>query len=327
MRACYLAKSLTFSLVLLLGATMSCVTPESDDSDPALAAPKGSIIHIWTRGRGQYENHAVIEKLGEKAYDPAKNKARRAAIYDLQYGRKVQVAGAWLNDIISEYKPTLDSDMIILHFSNQLAIPVPLVDDGENSISKQVFLAFHIKDEDGKWSSDFPDIERINDQNIVVRRIRFTVNKIVVSSPEHPFTESIRASRARKFSPWRYANDLVGIEFVDQAAWERQFEVGNGRVAAGQDVFLQRCQYCHGVRSIGSPRGWDFDGPIKAHVKRDAESLFYHVKFPKAFAAEYGTSMPTQPTFTENEANDLWLWMRTISRRKSMHPYLPPAAR
>lgn len=301
----------------------SCVTPDTSVPNEEEPIPPGYRIHLWTRANGRFEDHRNHQRVNEKVFDWDKNKLYDAQIYDLQYDQTLKFKGLWLNDVLAAYPPDPQSDMILLHFRNKIMIPVPLSTAEENAIRKRVFVAFRIQADGRNWTTDIPDVVRTNDRNQVVRRLRFDVNKIVVSSPQHPFLESAGGNRARRFSPWRYANDLVGVEFVNQSAWDQQFFAGPGQVAAGQDVFLSRCQYCHSVRGVGSERGWDFAGPVKIYKKRNAESLYYHVKYPKAFAAEYGISMPTQPTFTEKEADDLWEWLRAIAKKKHLEPYVP----
>jgi hypothetical protein len=165
----------------------------------------------------------------------------------------------------------------------------------------------------GEWTTEFPAIEK-RDTGMKDRRpIRFNRNKLVVRDVWHPM---VSTKGEAKFSPWLHVDSLLGMEFVDSAAYYRQFQVATNPVSErGYAVFLDRCQFCHGARTVGATFGWDFVEPVPLHTYRSPDRLFLHIRYRAGDAPEKGLMMPAFKDLGPNDAQAVWSWIKDLSER------------
>jgi len=275
-------------------------------------------IRCWIRGQGQYEDGEIVKPDGERMLnlDTLPKISRKSK--DIQYdGATRTYIGVKLTDVIDACKLTNAAvDAVLLHFANGMIVPVSYPD---SSLTKMdALVALGIRGKSDKDLKSFPPVgkkdERFNDP----RPIRFTTNKIVVTSGFHP---DVAESTAKDgFTPWRFTDTLKGIEFVNRKAWFAQFDV-DAAASEGFKVYQTRCQYCHGARKVGASFGWDYVTPLPIFEKRDPKSIFNHLKYPKWDALQMGLMMPAQGKMTEHEAEALWQWMKAVATVKHLKPY------
>lgn len=267
-----------------------------------------NVLAVWARKAGSYSDGAQAGRGRSATLDPYKSSRRLEVrkLHDPQYGETRVYRGIPLS-ALAKTEVARGLDRALFHFANGMIVPLDLVRLGKSD----GFLAVEICDAKGKECSvDFPraprrDVYAIDeDPNPIV----FSWNKVVLPSADE-----------RGFSPWRHADTLVGVEFVDGEAYDAQFAVGS---SGGQRVFLERCQFCHGARKVGATFGWDFVDPLPLHEKRDAANLLNHVKYPKAMAQRLGLQMPPQKDVDASSIQDLWRWMRDVAKTK-VKPYRP----
>ena len=276
-------------------------------------------IKLWTRRAGDYSGSADNSPVREVSFPLTGDGFKVKGLWDLQYGGKRAFKEIALEDVISGYKSESRTDLILLHFQNKMIIPLSL--DDASSYKGKIVLANSIK-VDGKWTAEFPIVERKDPGLKDPRPIRFCGNKIVVSEPQS-FLLAGQKTSPKIFTPWRYVDSLTGIEFADKTAYYAQFDVGKSpQSEEGFQVFKNRCQYCHGAQRVGADLGWDYAGPRPAFEKRPAASLYLHVKYEKAESFRLGTIMPPQPDIQEHEATVLWQWLKDVAKIK-LHPYRP----
>ncbi|MBM4252962.1 MAG: cytochrome c [Deltaproteobacteria bacterium] len=274
-------------------------------------------LALWSRKPGNFTDIENPEKNNLKTLDLSHFKLQKRTMRDAQYERDVTYKGIPLSQILSSYKPSDQDDMAILHFDNGMAIPLML----EPGVLSRLdpFLALEICETKTECVTSFPSIgkDEVYGLSDDPRPLTFTWNKIVVSKEWHP---AVPAGKSGIFSPWRHVDSLAGIEFVNAAAYYRQFEFGKG---SGEKVFKARCQFCHGIRNVGARYGWDYATPLAIYEKRSPEHLLNHVKYPKVLAKKKGLMMPTQDDVTLSEMQALWQWMKTGAKRKSLPAYQP----
>lgn len=283
--------------------SLTCALPSLLLAGPSLIPIK---IEVWTRSPGQHAFNENPER--SKAISLSIDQIVKAKLFDVQYQKENEYQGNFLHEIVEKYQPASPSDTIILHFDNKMIIPLPLsiVQSG----AFEIFVASGIK-ERSNFSKDFPKIVKPSDRLRDPRPLVFSGNKLVVSKAWHPgFSKLI----PKGFVPWILAGTLVGIEWIDSAAYRAQFSFGStSEIAHGLDVYMERCVFCHAVRQVGGRYGWDFVDPLPIYTKRTQATLHAHVAYPKMDALERGLMMPAQPDFTEAEAVALWSWMRAAA--------------
>jgi hypothetical protein len=281
-------------------------------ASPVSAAGAVNELVLWSCKSGPYMDDLNPDKQNPKTFAFAGRRLARRTLRDAKYGERRVYVGLPLEKILFSYRRQAYDDTAILHFENGMRIPVPLTSDVLERLD--AFVAVEACTGRGKGAAcvaEFPEIAKEDVYGLQddPRPITFTWNKLVVSTPWHP---NVPVYGTGRFSPWRHADTLVGIEFVNSAAYWRQFDVG---AAAGQQVFVSRCQFCHAVRYVGARFGWDFVTPLPLYEKRPPEQLLNHVKYPKAMARRMGLMMPTQPDVSLPEMQALWTWMRGVAKR------------
>jgi hypothetical protein len=295
-----IAKSL-LSLLLGLGVSQICAAE--------------NLIPIWVRKAGDYTDGGDPGRLQEKKIDLEKLKLENRELLDIQYGKKANYRAILLNDLISRETAGMSGDLVLLHFENQMIVPVPMELFASNDEKFAIWIAVKYRAEgEGKWLDKFPNVVRPDVKFKDPSPLKFKNNKLVVG----PLWRPSRADPKDSFSPWKHVGSLTGIELVQEAAYDRQFETVGKKdlVAAGRKIFLTRCQYCHGVRMVGAKYGWDFVSPLPIYQKRSADSLFLHVQVPKQDKIEMGIHMPHQPDFTPVEAKQLWKWLEVVAENR-----------
>lgn len=242
----------------------------------------------------------------------AKNRQVDRFLYDLQYGKSYDYTVVNLFEYISTLQPPSHVNTANLVFANGMIIPMPL----NSSQGPLVWLAWSYKDQPrGAARRSFPVVEKQSNVWRDPRPIRFTGNKVVVSN-QH-FFPRLEGEIKDEFSPFKHADSLIRIELLDYREWNQQFIVSSLPAAIrGGQVFAERCQFCHGLSGRGASFGWDFVTPLPTFEQRGAQSLLYHVKYPRNNAIERGLMMPNQASISEQEAEDLWMWMREAAKNK-----------
>ena len=280
-----------------------------------------SQIPMWVRAKGNYTSYTRPAYQGLHMVVVPRSSWKTVKMFDLQYKKKMRYQGISLPRLLRLYRYPAGVDMALLLFKNKMAVPYPL------KLMKQhkkfpVFLAFARWSKKSKqWVNTFPIVSKKSPYYYRdVRPIRFRGNKLVVSRAWHPFT---KGKVAKSFTVWRHVDTLRAIEFVDRAAYYRQFAVAKTKIEKrGASWFYQACQFCHGARDIGAGFGWDFVTPLPIYKYRQSNRLYMHIKFRKSDAALRGLMMPAIRSMTQKDAVMLWHWLRAIGSR-SMKPYHP----
>ncbi|MCC7383201.1 MAG: c-type cytochrome [Deltaproteobacteria bacterium] len=271
------------------------------DAALARAGDEGYEITFYSRASGARRALASFDLRN----------ADRVAVekHDLQLNEVRRFRGVSLDWLLQRSPSPRDVDTALLCFRNGMRIPVPL--DPVALAAIDAFVATEIGGPDG-WEQTFPEIRRRRAWIADPRPIAFARNKVVVSEPGLP---RLPAGTAEVFSPWMHADTLVAIELVSREKYEAAFPNGiTPEARRGREVFLSRCQYCHGIDGGGAAFGWDFTKPIALYRWRSPSSLWAHVRFQNADAVEKGYLMPPQPDVETSEIDDLWAWMRFVGR-------------
>jgi mono/diheme cytochrome c family protein len=227
--------------------------------------------------------------------------------FDPQLSETRTFRGVPLTRLLGRHPGPKDADTIVLGFKNGMQIPLPLSSGAIESIDP--FIAIESRRGRSEYSPSFPDITKKQSEIPDPRPIHFGGNKLVVAKTTHP-----RVKDAGEFSPWLYVDSLAFIRWVEGARYEAQFGAASDpTVARGREVFLARCQWCHGVAGHGARYGWDFVKPVPLESWRSTRSLHAHVKFRNGEAVERGYMMPPQRDVSTEEIEDLRRWMAAVS--------------
>jgi mono/diheme cytochrome c family protein len=283
-----------------------------------------STIEVWVRKAGATGATGAGESAGRDQLQVLKldslplADARRI---DVQYHGAFVYRGIDLQTLIERFGPPASTDLALLHFANGMQIPLAFRNvDLMRSLSP--FLARGIRLRPGRpvQLGRFPKISRPRAGFVDVRPITFAGNKLVVGSRNHP---DVPETAREVLSPWEQADSLTGIELVSQAAYDAQFDVDpDPGVKAGNRLFAQSCQFCHGVRRTGAAFGWDFVEPTPVAEYRGERNLFLHVKYKPIDAAARGIQMPALSYMTEDDAKSIWLWLKAVADHP-LRPYAP----
>lgn len=296
-----------------------CLAAVAAATSPARADLVGgvNVVAVWQRLPGQYSGVENPERGQVQGIDPyaLKRSMSFKRLYDVQYGRKRAYMGAPLIAVIDAYKHRGAAQFAILHFDHGIQVPIRISDIKRQSL----FLATEAcqtRPSDCKTAFEAVERHDVYGSDKDPRPLNFSWNKLVVSKRWHPGT---RTEEPTGFMPWTHTGTLTGIELADEAAYNKQFVVGT---SGGEQIFQKRCQYCHGVRSVGASFGWDFVSPLPLFEKRPVDSLLNHVKYRKAMAPKLGIQMPPQKDFEPEEVDMLWQWMRDVAHQP-LKPYKP----
>ncbi len=277
----------------------------------------GNEIELWTRKAGDYRAPGFIEPIRKVKIDLDKVISKKPMkIFDLQYKKSFTYRAVSLSDLIAQYKDLPSSvDTALLQFDNGMQIPLPLSE--QTRVNAYVARKIQVN---GKFIADFPELPKQDEERRDPRPLKFLGNKLVVAKSWHP---SNQLEGKDTFTPWLYTSALVSIEFVNEKAYFNQFMGKNSaKDSLGSDIFKQRCQFCHGVIGVGAKYGWDFVDPLPIYKQKTVQNLLLHVKYPKWDALQRGLMMPAQKDISENEAQQLWNWMKLVAEEK-LQSYKP----
>jgi len=270
----------------------------------------GKFVELWTRRPGDYASGTTWPKDHLKKFDLDAAPAVNREMFDYQYGKKYFYKGVPLREVIGSYQAGPNLDTALLHFSNNMIVPMSFDQEILGRVDALVVREVKI---DNKWEKKLPSRSKPDPVYSDPRPIRFEGNKIVVEKPWHPLADKQGESG---FSPWRFTSALTGIEFVNRAAYEKQLLVDDSTsVVAGYREFLGRCTFCHSARQIGARFGWDFVEPLPTYKQKAPEHLLSHVKYPKWDALERGLMMPAQKDVSSGEIYLLWKWMEAVATK------------
>ena len=169
------------------------------------------------------------------------------------------------------------------------------------------------------------------------RPIRMNGNKIVVAKNSYPW---LKKEKGESFTPFMHVDSLVGIEWVNQEAYYRQFRPGYTPGQIDQDenslltgagslykdgfqTYFQNCQFCHSYYDTGARYGWDFVEPVPLHRHKSAKQLLHHVTYPAYNAVGRGIMMPTIPHFSKEELEAFMDYSKAIAESEQLWPYAP----
>jgi hypothetical protein len=270
----------------------------------------GDPIEIRARGPdGAVERRGVVDGR----LDPLEETTR----FDLQLGERRRFRGLELETIVSHHARAGDGDLVVLRFANGMRVPVLRADLAR----VRALVAFEIE-AGGSFVRDFPPVAKKRLVSPDPRPIRFGANKVVVSDPWAPrLSEHTLAT----FSPWAFVDSLIAIDIFDAREWEREFpEALAPFEMRGREVFLERCQWCHGIGQRGASFGWDFLTPLPLSELRSPRSLYAHVRYRNLDAGERGYLMPAQDAEPE-EIESLWRWIANVAARRDRVDLEAPA--
>ena len=279
-------------------------------SAAAAAAP----IDVWTKSTSEVPKRQRVDpevldvtpqRLADPQYGPAEKRWYRALP---------------LETVFKVAPPTGNADLALLRFENGMAIPVRATRPAELG-RLRAFIAVatsaRAPDQGGQWSSTFEKVTKPGAGDRDRRPLEFHGNKLVVESGWHPM---VAADAAATFNPWAFADTLVSIEYVNEAAWFRQFDPTDAAAKPGAQVFRGRCQFCHGVSNVGASYGWDFVEPYPAYKHRAPGSLTMHVKYREQDAPEKALMMPGFHEMKKPDVEAAWKWLEAMGTQ-GLFPY------
>lgn len=318
-----LAQKISSSRVLfwvVVSLAMSCThTSTSENSVLTLVPDSEDLLVMSTRAPGTYGDGEYVEPLQEHTLEAGEvnHTMVQGRMIDFQTQSRTFYRGYPLENVIGAYKAEKGLDVALLHFSNNMIIPVPSQPTDPYYKKVRAILAVETSADGKSWTRNFQPLSRKDD--FLFRKdpmpITFTKNKMVVSG------EPIPHSEGQRFSPWHYVASLESIEFVNSAAYYGQFAVQNDKaVQSGLTVYRQRCQYCHSARQVGAGFGWDYVKPLPIYEKRTPDNIYTHVRYEKL--DKMSTAMPAQTDFTKENAEHLWKWMKAVAEQP-LKPYAP----
>lgn len=304
---------------LSVRAALLCLITNWPWSQVAMAERLHAVneIVMWSRQKGSHSDGVEPGRVKPRSVFLDGEELKKKQTNDFQYDRMMRYEGISLVSLLKQYKAKSHDDTAILHFANGMAVKVPLSSTELKRLD--AFVAVAVCPERGKCERDFPEVAKEDAYGVRddPRPIVFSWNKFVVPTGWHP--DLVHQGKDLKFSPWRHVDTLLGIEFVNLAAYQRQFDLGE---IDGQRVFEQRCAFCHGVRKVGASFGWDVVTPLPLAEKRSPETLYNHVRYPKVLAAKMGLMMPAQTDIEKAEIDQVWAFMKKATSRP-LRPYRP----
>lgn len=273
-------------------------------------------LRAWTRPSGTVERPGKVPPEGARRFNLRSFPRAEHRLFDVQYADERLYRGVHLDEVLASLPGGPALDTALLHLDNGMVLRSSRWPERE--VSPLVAIAWS---KDGKaWSSTFPDVPKAGHEGDDPRPIRFAGHKLIYRGPD--------ARALPEWSPWRHASSLVGIELVNGAAYDAQFEfAASAEERAGLPVFRRYCEACHGVRGVGARFGWDGVDPLPlADHRRPPEVLYYHVRYRELDAAERGFMMPAFRSITAEEVDALWRWLQAAAKTP-LRPYSPPTSR
>ena len=128
-----------------------------------------------------------------------------------------------------------------------------------------------------------------------------------------------KQTQVDSLDPLLRADSLKAIELANAAAYYRQFKIKDSKQTEfhGRTVYISRCQFCHGVRGIGSTHAPSFSSTPLVELFSKSK-LYRHV----AFASPDARTMPVQDDFSKKESGALHRWIKAIEKNL-LHDYQP----
>jgi hypothetical protein len=283
----------------------------------------GEHITLWTRAAGLHSDGRDPGRIKPMDFDLTKHNMKVVKLADFQYGGRFEYKAVKLLDVIESYHPKGETDRVLLHFKNGMIIPMP-TSNGYADLKKNaawIAISWRPIELDGHkaelWQNRFDDIGRIDERFRDPSPVTFGYNKLVMKSGWHPFVSD------EVFTPFRHADTLIGIEFVNGPAYDRQYVLDkNVEGRKGWQVYFERCQYCHALNKTGPTHGWDFLDPVPIYELKTPENLLYRVKYSFHNAMTMGMQMPRQESVDLQEVTDLWNWLKSFEKAK-INAYKP----
>jgi mono/diheme cytochrome c family protein len=288
----------------------------------AQAAPAPPVaVDVWIRKAGSYGAGGLVERQEPRSIRLDTLVQQQVRHVDVQYETPMSYRGVQLAVILAAYKPPAGVDLALLRFRNGMIVPLPFR-DARAMGRLDPFVALSMtagpSGEAAPPPGKFPPINRRVEGYADIRQVTFLGNKLAVNDRWHP---DVPDRVTGLFSPWMMVDSLEGIELVNGRAYYQQFNL-DPAARPGFELFRQSCQFCHGVRKVGARFGWDYVEPIELYTHRkDGRRLFYHVRY-RAEGAGRGQLMPALRHVTEDEAAQLWEWMKAVATR-AMPAYAP----
>jgi len=286
------------------------------------AAGGPATIDLWVRrpgATGSAETAAERDRARQISLDeiPLSDALR----VDVHYHGTFAYRGIELAAIIAMFGPPESSDLALLHFANGMQIPLAFRDaDLMRQLAPFVARGMRLGPKRPMQIGRFPRVVRAHATVIDPRPVTFMGNKLVVADGGHP---DVPAAHREVLSPWALADSLVAVEFVSRAAYYAQFDVDPDPAAkAGERLFTQSCQFCHGVRQTGAAFGWDFVEPTPVADYRQGRNFFLHVRYKPQDAIARGLRMPALSYMSEDDARSLWRWLQAVADTP-LRPYRP----
>jgi hypothetical protein len=275
---------------------------------PTSVATPGEVTHVklWL-GRHPGPSKQGVGIGNERNFVLKDLKIAEIDATDIQYKQKNRYRGINLRDLIAVMRPVPNSvDMVVLHTSNGLRIPITIQDLMSD---RDVFLATEVK-LNGQWTKQFPEVKLAGD-----RTLAFLGNKLVAGQ---------FFSKGRPFNPWEYSASLSGVELVESRAYYRSFNRLDGKsTSLGHTIFQGRCWTCHSVQNLGGSWGPDLTKIKELDSRTGIKQLHLRIAGPtKKGDPQLAHSMPNQKDFTMKEAKSLWFWLQEV-KSAPLAPYSP----
>lgn len=297
--------------LLVLGCAIGVRTARAD-----VAKEEGRFVEVYSTGKdGQRSLIARVD------LDSLPQRVGRAT--DPHYDAEVRTRGVPLAEVLARVQIPPSADLALLRFDNGLQIPIAFR-DGPLMARLAAFVArAATTDRFASLVTGRVEDPRRPPTEDDLRALRLHGNKVFVSDLG---LAPVLPSVGKDLRPWSYADSLSRIELVERSGWEAKFDAGKD-VREGQQVFLQTCAFCHGVRGAGAALGWDFVDPYPIYspewMKRFRSGadvmnqphprtmLAIHVGFR---AGVNGTrTMPALRGMRDGEVKALWGWLQALA--------------
>ena len=96
----------------------------------AVPAAAQTSIEVWVRTAGSYGTGSVEPaKTAPKTVPIDKLPQKQLQRSDVQYGKTAYYRGVLLRDVIAQYNPPANVDLLLLRFRNGMVVPLPLRDE------------------------------------------------------------------------------------------------------------------------------------------------------------------------------------------------------
>ncbi len=247
----------------------------------------------------------VVHQGGKRVTRSLTDGAETRSLLDMQAGVTRTVTGVPLDRLVR----APSGQLIVLRFDNGVIVPVQAAHAGE------VFIATSWTRADGVVEKTFPPVPRAPEFNLDPRPVTFAHNKAVVSKGN---AGGLPAPVGHGFTPWSRTSSLVEARvmspraFVDRIAPKKAPAEGATAARTGQDLFVRRCVYCHGVNDVGASFGTDVLVGVPLADRYTVESLQAQVATHKLDDYQAGLMMPPQHDLTRAEARQLHTFFRAL---------------